>query len=372
MTDLAQSKAVAVSQSYPALTLFEKNLSGKELPKDFDKARFTINAMALMQKVNQIQNCSPQSVAGALLLTAAYNLDPNPDLGLAYYIPRKDRNGNLQLEFKIGYRGLLERAYRNGNISKVDADIVYSNDTFEVTKTDETRFTHKPNFVNRGEPVLAYAFAKYRGELILRVMNRQEIEEVKAMSDSKNSNFSPWNTRPLEMWKKTVLRNLFKLLPLEITKGVTQYDDAIVPVTAIKQIEKDGAVTADISQVDSYALPEPELIEEFEVIDEPAPVPQPKPNPQPALENKPKPAPLQQKKPEVTQGGALTNDTLEKILSGEIAWKPKIYGNAIYLNNAKITISKDQEAKLRSLIDGNGKPAPQAQQDAPPEEDLPF
>lgn len=47
-------------------------------------------------------------------------------------------------------------------------------------------------------------------------MNKEEILKFKEFSQSKTSDFSPWNEKndpELNMWKKTVLRQVSKMLP---------------------------------------------------------------------------------------------------------------------------------------------------------------
>jgi len=234
-TDLQTMKQASTRVRPLALMKFDK-----EIPaiNGIDKVKFLLGAEVIYTRVRDIEKCDPGSVVGALVQTAILGLDPNPDLGLVYYVPRTNRATNsVQLEFKLGYKGLKEIVLRNPEITMIDTDIVFENDYFEVEKFAIPPIKHKPNYKDRGKPVLVYAVAKYRGEYIFEVLNESDVNDAKNRSDAKTSQYSPWNAQEqsvrLEMWKKTAFRRLCKLLPLSVTKN-TAIDDAVIPETAIQ------------------------------------------------------------------------------------------------------------------------------------------
>ena len=73
-------------------------------------------------------------------------------------------------------------------------------------------------------------------------MAKPEIEKVRATSESwKNSDtrkYSPWEKWESEMWKKTVMKRLFKVLPK------THFDDKLIAALS-KEHENELADTAD-------------------------------------------------------------------------------------------------------------------------------
>ena len=87
-TDLAKTKQETTLAVPVPLALFEKQI--KEVP-GIDKVKFALSARAIFTKVPNIQKCEAGSVFGALVQTAVLGLDPNPDLGLVYYVPRFNR-----------------------------------------------------------------------------------------------------------------------------------------------------------------------------------------------------------------------------------------------------------------------------------------
>jgi len=246
-TDLSLMKAQSVTPTFPALMKFDKEIT---LPANIDKTQFMLSARTIFTRVRDIGNCDPGSIVGALVQTAVLGLDPQPDLGMVYYIPRKI-GGSTQLEFKLGYRGIIEILYRNKDITKIDSEVVYENDFFEVDKFADPPIKHRPNYKgDRGKPYAVYALIKFRGEYITDVMTASEIEGIKNRSDAKSSPYSPWNAKEdtvrLEMWKKSVIRRLSKLLPKNTIQGL-ETDNAIIPEDALRS--NGEAVEVDYSEV---------------------------------------------------------------------------------------------------------------------------
>ena len=246
-TELATMKAQSVTPTYPALMRFDKEIT---LPAGIDKTQFMLSARTIFTRVRDIGSCDPGSIVGALVQTAVLGLDPQPDLGMVYFIPRKI-GGSTQLEFKLGYRGIIELLYRNKDITKIDSEVVFENDFFEVDKFADQPIKHRPNYKgDRGKPYACYAIIKFRGEYLTDVMTAADIEGIKNRSDAKSSPYSPWNAKEqtvvLEMWKKSVIRRLSKLLPKNTIKGL-EVDNAIIPEEALTS--NGEAVTVDYSEV---------------------------------------------------------------------------------------------------------------------------
>ena len=106
--------------------------------------------------------------------------------------------------------GICKKARNSGEIGTMDAVIVYENDEYE-SYTDETgpHFKHVRARTDRGEPILAFAYAVSKDKfLYFEEMSREEIEAVRDHSGNKKG---PWGGPfQYEMWRKTVLRRLAK------------------------------------------------------------------------------------------------------------------------------------------------------------------
>lgn len=183
---------------------FEKALSGK-----MSAEQFTRIALTALQTTPKLNDCEPGSIIAALLTTAQLALEPNTPLGQAYIIPYGKR-----AELQIGYRGLLDIAYRSGMMQSIQAHVVYANDEFEFEFGLDAKCRHIPAKSNRGEAEWVYAvFKTVNGGTGFEVMSMEDIR-AHAQRFSKTFNNGPWQTNFEEMAKKTVIKRLLKYAPL--------------------------------------------------------------------------------------------------------------------------------------------------------------
>lgn len=196
----------------------------KALPQVMTPERFTRIALSAVSNTPKLGSCTPQSFLGAMMNAAQLGLEPNTPLGQAYLIPFENRKkGITECQFQIGYKGLIDLAYRSGEIKMIDAHTVYENDEFEYELGIDPVLKHKPARTNRGNPIYFYAtFKLTNGGQGFQVMSIEDVHEH-AKKYSKTYNNGPWQTNFEEMAKKTVLKKLLKYAPLktEFVKQVT-------------------------------------------------------------------------------------------------------------------------------------------------------
>ena len=196
----------------------------KALPQVMTPERFTRIALSAVSNTPQLGNCTPQSFLGAMMNAGQLGLEPNTPLGQAYLIPFENRKkGITECQFQIGYKGLIDLAYRSGEVKMIDAQTVYENDEFEYELGMDPVLKHKPARTNRGNPIYFYAtFKLTNGGQGFQVMSIEDVQEH-AKKYSKTYNNGPWQTNFEEMAKKTVLKKLLKYAPLktEFVKQVT-------------------------------------------------------------------------------------------------------------------------------------------------------
>lgn len=196
----------------------------KALPQVMTPERFTRIALSAVSNTPKLGSCTPQSFLGAMMNAAQLGLEPNTPLGQAYLIPFENRKkGITECQFQIGYKGLIDLAYRSGEVKMIDAQTVYENDEFEYELGIDPVLKHKPARTNRGNPIYFYAtFKLTNGGQGFQVMSIEDVQEH-AKKYSKTYNNGPWQTNFEEMAKKTVLKKLLKYAPLktEFVKQVT-------------------------------------------------------------------------------------------------------------------------------------------------------
>nr|DAF77652.1 MAG TPA: RecT protein [Caudoviricetes sp.] len=188
----------------------------KALPSVLTGERFSRMILTAMSSTPQLQQCTPKSFLGAMMQAAQLGVEPNTPLGQAYLIPYKNK-GTLECSFQLGYKGLIDLAYRSGEVKDIQAHEVHENDVFEYELGLEPKLKHVPAISNRGPVIMYYAvFHTKDGGYGFEVMSAEDIREhAKKYSKAYSSGYSPWTTNFDEMAKKTVLKKCLKYAPLK-------------------------------------------------------------------------------------------------------------------------------------------------------------
>jgi recombination protein RecT len=210
------------------MQMYIKSMEGeikKALPSVITPERFTRMVLSAISTNPKLASCTPASFLGAMMSAAQLGLEPNTPLGQAYLIPYKNR-GVDEVQFQLGYKGLIDLAYRSGEVELVQAHVVYENDTFECEYGLEPKLVHKPADSDRGEPIKVYAMFKTKsGGYGFEVMRMDDVRRhAEKYSQAYKSGFSPWKSNFEEMAKKTVLKRVLKYAPLksDFVKAVVQ------------------------------------------------------------------------------------------------------------------------------------------------------
>ena len=195
-------------------------------PKHIGADRFIGAALTALNKTPTLIGCSRESFFNALFLSVQAGLLPDTAMQHAHLIPF----GN-KVVFIPGYRGLITVAYRNPKIVFIDAAIVYDKEDdgerFVVMRGARPDLTHNPILESKGRGKIKYVYAtaylKNSPYPVFKVMNMEEIERIKKKAPSQSG---PWKTDFNQMALKTVIKQLFNLLPMEEEQAfVAQVDD---------------------------------------------------------------------------------------------------------------------------------------------------
>ena len=216
-----EAPVTAVTQQKKPATLqdYVQRMSGQikmALPANLTPDRFQRIVLTAISSNPKLQECTPQSFLGAMMTAAQLGIEPNTPLGQGYLIPRNSKNG-MECTFQLGYKGLIDLAYRSGNIANIGAFTVYKNDEFHVQFGLSPDITHVPCMTDRGDPIAFYAYYKTKdGGCGFDVMSVEDVRKhAKQFSESvKRGWSSPWDSNFEEMAKKTVLKKVLKYAPL--------------------------------------------------------------------------------------------------------------------------------------------------------------
>lgn len=205
------------------------------LPRHFDAERMLKLAMGALRTTPKLANASLSSLMGSVVTCAQLGLEPNTPLGHAYLLPfdKREKQGNqwvtteTQVQVIIGYKGMLDLARRSGQIVSIAAHEVCENDDFRFAYGLDEELFHRPSMKDRGVVTGFYAVAKlvggghsfeFMGCTEVNSIRDKAAEKNRAKKDSSGRPIitGPWADNYIEMGRKTVLRRLFKYLPISI------------------------------------------------------------------------------------------------------------------------------------------------------------
>lgn len=187
-----------------------------ELPHYFETrkemAKFCSTAFIAIKREPKLLKCEPSSIALALSKAASLKLEVAGPLQHCWPIPFKDK-----CQLLIGYRAWVLLILRNSNgyVKWINAEVVREKDKFihelganpqlrHVPADDESPMTH------------AYAVAGLAsGQTVFKVLNKKEVMRAKACSQGADKADSPWKNHEAEMWKKTAILRMVKILPID-------------------------------------------------------------------------------------------------------------------------------------------------------------
>lgn len=213
------------------LTLFkqqQKNLIsylGSE-----DKANKFLGAVVYsFSTLPKLATCTQESIVSAFMKCAELDIFPSNVSGQAYILPydKNVKQGEKwikvpEAQFQLGYQGLVTLFYRSGAKS-IRSEIVREIDVVQGRYEEVNGIiTHRPDTFNperhKSPAVGAYVIVDLpTGGSVSKAMGKEEILAIRdKFSKGKDTATSPWkqeNDPQLWMWKKTVLKQLAKLVP---------------------------------------------------------------------------------------------------------------------------------------------------------------
>ncbi|WP_336193369.1 recombination protein RecT [Providencia stuartii] len=188
------------------------------LPRHMTPDRMIRIVTTEIRKTPALATCDMQSFVGAVVQCSQLGLEPGNALGHAYLLPfgnGKAKSGQSKVQLIIGYRGMIDLARRSNQIISISARTVRQGDNFHFEYGLNEDLTHTPS-ENEDSPIThVYAVARLKdGGVQFEVMTYNQVEKVRA--SSKAGQNGPWVSHWEEMAKKTVIRRLFKYLPVSI------------------------------------------------------------------------------------------------------------------------------------------------------------
>jgi len=215
----AQVKALSPNQRlgyqfgrFKDLVIARRDELASSMPKHVDADRILRVALTEIRKTPKLLECDIGNLLSAVAQSSSLGLEVGGPLGQCYLVPYKEK-----CELIIGYKGLIAMARRSGVIKTIEARAVYDGDQFQYAYGMQPDLTHTPCGETSPEKLtFAYAIAHFKdGGFQMEVMTRRQVERIRDMALVKSYGKGPWKDYEEEMWRKTVLRRLMKMLPLQ-------------------------------------------------------------------------------------------------------------------------------------------------------------
>lgn len=208
------SLTVIKDEIYALRDTFQARLTNNSINFEVE-AGFAVQQLEGNDYLLGIAMSNRQSVINAVTNVAAIGISLNPARKQAYLVPR-----DKKVCLDISYIGLVDLATQSGSIVWAKAELVYSEDSFQMGEPG-TMPSHKfnPFSKERGQAVGAYCVVKTPGgEYLCDAMGMEEINAIRDRSSAWKAWISkkascPWVTDPGEMAKKTVIKRASKLWP---------------------------------------------------------------------------------------------------------------------------------------------------------------
>lgn len=179
-------------------------------------------AMAIMLANETTQRYAldnPDSLINAMLDVARLGTTLSPALGLCYLIPRKVNDVPV-VHAVPSYKGLEQIALRGGQVTLIQTELVYSNDTFKRGVGPSGAYVEwEAARGDRGELEYGFCCAWYaNGRMHAEIMSREELDACKEAAARANGGEPPpsWRGKFIgELYKKCVVRRASKHWPTD-------------------------------------------------------------------------------------------------------------------------------------------------------------
>lgn len=216
------------------------------LPKHLNADRMARLALTAFSTTPALQDCSPQSIMGSLMVAVQLGLEPGIN-GQGYLIPYKGT-----CTFVPGWKGLVDLVARSGRAS-VWTGVVFDGDEFEYQLGDAPFCRHKPGDCE-GLFTHVYAIGRVRDSQmpVIEVWSRGKVEKhLKQYNRVGDRHYAKSNENNFEMYaRKVALLQVLKYMPSSI--------ELANAVEASNAAESGKGVVIDGDFITVHETPDPE------------------------------------------------------------------------------------------------------------------
>lgn len=208
------NKQLSPIQKTQQLIAAKKPELAKMLPSHISVETMERAANNALMRNPDIAACDPVSVYDSVMRCAQDGLIPDgKEAAIVVYGGKQGKKAQYQPMID----GVLKRLRQSGLVEMISAKAVFEGDEFDYWfDEDGEHVRYRPDFTADGQRQfkLVFAYAKLKGgEMVVEVMNKAEVERVKAASKAGNSSYGPWAQWYDRMAVKSALHRLARRLP---------------------------------------------------------------------------------------------------------------------------------------------------------------
>ena len=216
-----QDKAIAKKKQHPALEWLDTKLDtiAGYCSHGITPAQLKRTYATAILRDPDIGRCTQESIILAVAHAARLGIDPTGERNGGHFIAWKNNKLNIiELKLTLGYGALISLIIRNTDIIDIQVEVVYREEHFKFYGGTDQRLEHELDFQIRNvrdykEVIAAYAVATFANGLKKAVvLSRMELNKAQAASQGGAN--SVWKFNPIEMAKKTPIRNMSKWLDI--------------------------------------------------------------------------------------------------------------------------------------------------------------
>lgn len=228
LAEATAAKAVEQRKNPTARDLIQAQQAAIEtqLAGAMNSAAFVRAAISSVSASPQLQQATPASLLGGIMLAAQLKLEIGPALGHFHLTPRmvSKKEGDQWVKVWtclpiIGYQGYIELAYRSGRIEKIESLLVRKGDKFDHGANSERGrfFDWAPaDYEETREWTGVIALAKIKGAgTVWAYLPKEKVIARRPDRWEK----TPWATNEEEMARKSGIRALAPYLPKSTELG---------------------------------------------------------------------------------------------------------------------------------------------------------
>lgn len=208
--------------------LLQNTLGDKKIAQTF-----IANILTAVGNNSELAECSNASIVSAGLMANSLNLSMSQTLGFCYVLPYKtfDKKTNTYVkkaQFVVGYKGLLQLAFRTGSYETIGVREVHKGEHIGLNEFGEDKFKFSHEFDNN-EIIGYYAYFKLVNGFKKTMYWTKEQCEKHGKKYSKSYG-KLWTESFDFMAQKTVLKQLiskYGIMSIELEKAV-KFDQSVI------------------------------------------------------------------------------------------------------------------------------------------------